>query len=282
MQISVVIPIYNTVAHIIEHLPDLFGKMKDNYESFEFIFIIDNVEDIANLSELSQTTEKSTEVQVYYLNKNYGQHFATLCGYYLAKGEYIVCIDEDMSIYLDKLIITQQYIGVDVFYFIYSKRKIYKSKSRSYLGRFYRFIIAQIFGLRIHSTFRVIKRELRDKLLEKKYLFYSLDFMIRSIAKSMDYEVFETKSNELIIHSSYNYKRLIKISFTLLYDHFSLIFHSLIAILTTILVYLVIAKSFVFFLFPFITIVLQALYILKRNKQATTNNKIKVALKLNT
>jgi hypothetical protein len=50
-----------------------------------------------------------------------------MCGYYLAKGDFIACIDEDMSEYVLEICKTNSYKNTDVFYFYYDKNQMYNS-----------------------------------------------------------------------------------------------------------------------------------------------------------
>ena len=95
-EISVVIPVYRaekTLKELHERLVNVFETEK---LSFEIIFIEDCGGDQSwkLIDELSQKDERVHGIQ---LARNYGQHTALVCGIRMAKGKYIVTMDDDLE-----------------------------------------------------------------------------------------------------------------------------------------------------------------------------------------
>ena len=165
MELSVVVPVYRSAKNAVVHLPLIIETFRHKYRNFEVLFIIDYHDMNSEMDSFIELCEKYSETKIHALNKNYGQHFATLCGYYLAQGDFIACVDEDMSEYMLEICKTDDYKNQDVFYFYYNKNEMYNSSVRKFFSVLYKYLIGKIVNLKKHSTFRIISKELRDKIL---------------------------------------------------------------------------------------------------------------------
>ena len=94
---SVVVPVHNSE----ETLEELFLRLKavfnDLGSSFEVIFVEDGGKDNSwdVLKKLKQNFPDL--IKAIKLNKNFGQHNATMCGFAFAKGDNIITIDDDLQ-----------------------------------------------------------------------------------------------------------------------------------------------------------------------------------------
>jgi undecaprenyl-phosphate 4-deoxy-4-formamido-L-arabinose transferase len=278
MEISVVIPIYNVTQNAIKHLPSIIKKLSHKYKDFELLFIVDNLHINDDINKLQNIVQHYSNVKVHFLNKNYGQHFATLCGYYLAKADFIVCIDEDMCNYVTEICNTDVYKNVDVFYFHYNKNDMYKSNVRRFFSNTYKFVINKVVNLKQHSTFRIISKELRNKILEEKHIYWNLDVMIfdntNKIANQTLYIPDISDSN-----TAYNYKKLSQIAFEIAYEHNNILMNSLLVLLPTLLFYFWsenIANALVFYIVSIAFI--STLFVIKKRTTKSTVEKISNAL----
>ena len=92
--ISVVVPVFNserTVGDLCKELVEVLSSMGNNYE---IIFINDGSID-KSWSIIDKLSNKYSNVIAVDLLKNYGQHSAILCGISLAKGDYLITMDDD-------------------------------------------------------------------------------------------------------------------------------------------------------------------------------------------
>ena len=192
MEISVVIPVYNTVQNLLVSLPKLIEQFKSKYNTFEIILIIDNTNKVDKLEELYLFQKEVPEISIHYLNNNYGQHFATLCGYYFAKGEHILSVDEDMSDKINEVIYNNTFKDYDLFYFLYDKNNMYSTGFRKICSAFFRKILDAAFNMRKHSTFRIISASLKEKLLAEKHIYWSLDIMSHRQTTKIGYTTLRT------------------------------------------------------------------------------------------
>ncbi|MBI4774581.1 MAG: glycosyltransferase family 2 protein [Deltaproteobacteria bacterium] len=96
MDLSVIVPVYGSERT----LPELFARLKATLDTtglrWEVIFVDDAGPD-GSYRVLSGLKDAFHEIQVVRLDKNYGQHNATLCGYRHAKGRYVLAMDDDLQ-----------------------------------------------------------------------------------------------------------------------------------------------------------------------------------------
>lgn len=229
MQISIVVPVYHTAKHAAQYLPVVIQQLQDKFKDFELLFVIDNEKDTEQLDTLRSLQQSFRQIQIHPLKKNYGQHFATLCGYYLAKGDFIVCIDEDMFRYVPEISRTDDYRQYDAFYFHYDKNEMYRSAFRKYFSRVYRWLLIQTVNIRPqHSTFRIISAGLRDKILQQRHIFWNVDMMI--FTETQHTQAIPFQPAELSdVSSSYNYGKLLKVAVQIMVEYSPLLLSGLLS-----------------------------------------------------
>ncbi len=278
MEISVVIPIYNVTKHAVKHLPLIIESLAHKYKDFELLFMVDNLHINNEIENLIHLSKNYKQIKVHFLNKNYGQHFATLCGYYLAKGDFIVCIDEDMSKYIVEVCNTNEYKDVDVFYFYYNKNDMYKSSVRKFFSNSYKSVINKIVNLKKHSTFRIISKDLRNRMLEDKHVFWNLDVMIFDNTQKVGSHTLyipDLSDND----TTYNYKKLCQIAFEIVYEHNNIVTNLLLLMIPALLCYGIYANVVITVLLYLLSVILASLYFLiKKRRTLSTEQKILDAL----
>ncbi|HYL80824.1 MAG TPA: glycosyltransferase [Candidatus Acidoferrum sp.] len=94
--VSVVTPVYNEEANLERLYERLDRVLKGLDRSFEVIFVDDGSRD-RSLAILRRLQEKSEQVRVIQLNRNYGQHAAVFAGLEHARGAVIVTLDADLQ-----------------------------------------------------------------------------------------------------------------------------------------------------------------------------------------
>jgi len=204
IDISVVIPVYN--SGVI--LPELFSSLKTVMEgtgkSYEVIFCEDCSRD-NSWEVLCQLKEKYpgiiTAIQ---LSKNYGQHNATLCGLSFAKGELMITMDDDLQHppeEISKLLNAYSEGDSDVVYGTFHKKAhsairnagSYSVKKASrHFGK----------GKGKGSSFRVINRSIVDKILGHKQYFIFIDELILWYTDNIDFVLVR---HDKRLHSESNY-----------------------------------------------------------------------------
>ncbi|MCB0507270.1 MAG: glycosyltransferase [Chitinophagales bacterium] len=237
MELSIVIPLYHSAKNTYRHLPNILTTLRNKYKAFEIIFIIDNNYISKDILPILETEKNNPEIKIYQLQKNYGQHFATLCGFYLAQGEHILSVDEDMSHYLLELSKTDEYKKYDIYYFYYDKDMMYNSTIRRVLSNSFKKALSFIIRVKPSSTFRIITASLRDKILSRKHIFWNIDIMLINFTDNIGGQ--EIDAADVTDHdSSYNYKRLFRMAFEIVYEHNTIFMNLFFALIPSILYYL--------------------------------------------
>ncbi len=123
---SVVIPVYNSVDSlpiISKELIDLFNSIS---ATFEIIFIDDFSTDGSRQSLIELAKKKEANIKSILLQKNFGQHNATICGLGFAQGKWIITMDDDLqhpTKEVIKLITSQKESDSEIVYGIFTKKK---------------------------------------------------------------------------------------------------------------------------------------------------------------
>lgn len=235
MELSVVIPIYHTTRCAIAQIPEVIPALRSKYNDFEILFIIDNDDINDDVNRLFSLQDIYSEVKVHALDCNHGQHFATLSGYYLAQGDFIMSVDQDMTHYIPEICKSDDYKKFDIYYWHYDKNTMYTSVMRKVLSICFKAMIHRLINFKRNSTFRVLSKDLRDRILENKHIFWNIDVMVFNNTENIggtELELFDVKDHD----SSYNYKTLISVALELLYEHNTIFMNLMIALFPAIII----------------------------------------------
>ncbi|MBN1827669.1 MAG: glycosyltransferase family 2 protein [Deltaproteobacteria bacterium] len=97
-KLSVIIPVYNTAATLIQLVGRLSSVLNAIDEvPFEIIFIDDGSSDQDTWPTLVAIAEENKDVKIIRLTKNYGQQAATICGMAQSTGEHVITMDDDLQ-----------------------------------------------------------------------------------------------------------------------------------------------------------------------------------------
>jgi glycosyltransferase involved in cell wall biosynthesis len=165
MDYSIIVPVYNSensLEELFERLEKVLNQITSKYE---IIFVDDHSRD-QSWEKLTELKEKSKHVTIIRLSKNFGQHNATVCGIYEAKGNIIITIDDDLEHPPENIPQLIDVFKTNNYSLLYGITQIqHKSQFRRYASQLAKYVartFAKSFGE--GSAFRVIKKELADKL----------------------------------------------------------------------------------------------------------------------
>lgn len=125
MKISIVVPVYNGESTLRE----LFVRIRQTMDNIGLDFQVVFVEDCGK----DKSWELICRLKMEYpdfitgikLNRNFGQHNATLCGFRYTDGDLIVTIDDDLQIFpedIPLLIQKQEQTGAELVYGSYGEK----------------------------------------------------------------------------------------------------------------------------------------------------------------
>ena len=180
IDISVVIPVYNSGAILAELSSRLMAVLEERGKKYELIFCDDCSRD--NSWEVLQQIKEENPgiVTAIQLSKNFGQHNATLCGMSFARGQLVVTMDDDLQHPPDELPALLEAInetGIDVVYGTFRKKShsmVRNAGSYSVRKASKHFLKGKGKG----SSFRVVDRTIVDKVLEHRQYFIFIDELI--------------------------------------------------------------------------------------------------------
>ncbi|GAB4296152.1 MAG: glycosyltransferase family 2 protein [Marinilabiliales bacterium] len=180
-EISVVIPVYNSSKAIEELIIRLKNTFNDIKRSFEIVLVDDNSQD--NSWEVMQDVKiknRDISIKLIKLAENFGQHKATFCGIEHSSGDYIITIDDDLQHppeEIPKLLTKQEETLADVVYASYIDKK--HKKVRNFASKAIKKTLKKIDNSPGDgSSFRLIKREIAQKILQQHRVFVYIDELI--------------------------------------------------------------------------------------------------------
>lgn len=220
---SVVVPVYNSensLKLLHERLADVFKSLN---VPWELILVNDCSRDSSwrVMREIAENDEKVTAIN---LTNNFGQQNALMCGLAIAKGEYIITMDDDLQHppkEISKLIKTIHDGNYDVAYGQYSAENY--GWFRSACSEGIKKILASIAGSGYRTTsFRIIKKEVVDKIVGFKQFNAMIDVLIKDIVSSsrVGHCAVEHRPRE-IGTSNYSFKKLFAYATNMIFNYTS-------------------------------------------------------------
>jgi glycosyltransferase involved in cell wall biosynthesis len=164
-RISAVVPVYRSEACLPEFYERLSLALSKITEDYEIVFVEDCGGDRS--WEIIQSFSKSdSRVRGVQFSMNFGQQAATLCGFYLAKGEWIVTIDDDLEqnpADIEKLYEKAQ-LGYSLVYGTYSDRthSTWRNVTSTTIKRLFKIAIPTLNTE--YTSFRIIERKIAKEV----------------------------------------------------------------------------------------------------------------------
>jgi len=219
MKYSIIVPVYNGEKTIELLLEGILDAMKDLLNSIEVIFVHDCGPD--GSKEVMETLKKAYPeiVKAVYLTRNYGQHNALIAGMSIAKGAFIITLDEDLQHDphdFMKLIAHQKSGDFDVVYG--TCKTLEHSSFRNITSR----LMKRILSIAIkdlhqdYAAFRIIKKEIAKKMTKMRNSYTFLDGYLSWITTNIS-SVEVAHNKRVAGESAYSVKKLIHHSLNIIF-----------------------------------------------------------------
>jgi len=215
---SVVVPVHNseeTLEELFSRLSTVFNELGN---TFEVIFVEDGGKDNSwnIIKKLKQ--EFPDLIIAAKLNKNFGQHNATMCGFTFAKGDKIITIDDDLQNppeEIRKLLNKYQENNSDITYGIYSKKQ--HNFARNVMSRTVK-KSSKVFmkGSGKGSSFRMIDHKIVKKILDHNISFIFIDEVLQWYTDNISFVEVEHKKRKHNT-SGYDSRKLFNLAADLTY-----------------------------------------------------------------
>ncbi len=173
LELSLVVPVYNSASTLADLLQRLAKTISDLTQHYEIILVNDGSRDDSWKEIQSLRESYRDHLVAVQLMRNYGQHNALMCGLSLARGEYVVTMDDDLQNppeEVPKLLAHIKEQGLDLVYGCPSRRShaAWRNLGSSIVWHFYR----TVFRNPVTPTpFRIMRHQ-----LAKSVMFYDLNF----------------------------------------------------------------------------------------------------------
>lgn len=173
LDLSIVVPVYNsagTLASLLERLTQTIGTLT---QSYEIILVDDGSRDDSWAVIQALRVKYVDHLVAVQLMRNYGQHNTLMCGLGVARGEYVVTMDDDLQNppeEIPKLLAHINLHGLDLVYGCPSKRNhaVWRNLGSTIVWHFYR----TVFRNPVTPTpFRIMRHQLAQSVM-----FYDLNF----------------------------------------------------------------------------------------------------------
>ncbi len=203
IDISIVIPVFNSSPNLKSLVEEIFKILKENFSSYELILVNDKSSDNSwnVICELCNTYKWIKGIE---LRKNIGQHNSILAGLKYADGNRIITMDDDSQHSPND--ITSLYSSLDMGHEVCYAN--YISKKHSFLrilgSKVNNFVVTMLFrkpwDLNL-TPFRCISHQVKDEMIKNKSPSVYLDGLILSITRNITkievthYDRKEGKSN---------------------------------------------------------------------------------------
>ncbi|MDO8264605.1 MAG: glycosyltransferase family 2 protein [Gallionella sp.] len=173
LDLSIVVPVYNsagTLGSLLERLTQTIGALT---QSYEIILVDDGSRDDSWKVIQSLRVSYGDHLVAVQLMRNYGQHNTLMCGLGVARGEYVVTMDDDLQNppeEIPKLLAHIKQHGLDLVYGCPSARNhaAWRNLGSTIVWHFYR----TVFRNPVTPTpFRIMRHQLAHSVM-----FYDLNF----------------------------------------------------------------------------------------------------------
>lgn len=187
IKLSLVIPVYNSEKIVFKLHKRLINTLSRMTNDFELIFVNDCSTDNSweKLKELAST---DPHVKAVILRKNYGYDNAVMAGLRLAKGSFVVVMDDDLQHEPEDMpnLLKEIKKGFDVVYVNFKKKEysIFKNLASWLNGKIAQLIINKPKGLYL-SAFKILRKEIVSEIIKYDGPFPYIDGLIFQVTSSI-------------------------------------------------------------------------------------------------
>lgn len=210
--ISIVIPVFNsekTIEELVNRISNIFQN-----KNYEIILINDDSTDATHQVCLEIFEKFSSLLSYVKLGKNVGEHNAVMAGLRIAEGDLILIMDDDLQTSPEEGLRLVEYAKENSFSVVYGKYNLKKHNFFRNLGSKINDLTANLVlkkpkNLYLNS-FKCIKKELKQKIVEYSGPFTYIDGLILSLTSNIGILNIDHHERKLG-RSQYTISKLIKL-----------------------------------------------------------------------
>ncbi|MHB8971963.1 MAG: glycosyltransferase family 2 protein [Pirellulaceae bacterium] len=188
IEASIVVPVYNSADTLHELVRRTIAILDGLFSSYEIILVDDGSADRSWQVLRELQAKHPGHLVVIQLMRNFGQHNALMCGLRHVRGRLVVTMDDDLQTppeEIPKLVRRIEDGQFDLVYARYESKQhgLWRNMGSGLVTLFYRIV----FRSRVKVTsFRIMRRELSDKILSYDLNFTYLDGLLAWNTQSID------------------------------------------------------------------------------------------------
>jgi polyisoprenyl-phosphate glycosyltransferase len=224
MKLSVIVPVFKG-GRILRELYVRINESLINFYDYEVLFVCDGCdsESWKIINELKR--QNSSQIKVYRLAHNYGQHRAIQFGFSKVSGDLVVTIDEDLQhdpADIIRLIKKQSERDYDIVYgrFTNPQHNGIKNIISAVLRKSLKHFISTLYEN--YSPYRLIKRDIAKKASTMICSYTFIDDFLSRITQNITFEDI-THNKRIEGKSSYTFMKLLKHGISILLTYSKLI-----------------------------------------------------------
>ncbi len=216
MNISVVVPVYNSSATLRELVHALHGVLDSLADEYELILVNDGSKD-SSARIMQELHERYSFVRPINLMRNYGQHNALLCGVRAANYDILVTLDDDLQNPPEEIpkLLAKLEEGFDVVYGVPHSQQ--HGLWRNLASQVTKLVLQNAIGAQNASKispFRVMRTHLRYAFANYQNPFVSLDVLLTWGTSRFSWVAIEHRERKSGV-SNYTFRKLVAHAITL-------------------------------------------------------------------
>lgn len=218
--ISIVVPVYNSSVALNDLQAAIDKAMTQIAMSYKLILVDDGSED-NSWEVIKELKNKNPEkIRAIRMAKNFGQHNALFCGMRHSTGDYIITMDDDLQHPPDeiiKLIECAKQTNADL---IYGISENYRRPFKRKLWRWGFKLSSRLTfsGASEGSSFRLMKKELVNKLVQHNQEFVFIDELVNWYTSNIQFIKVRHDTSKLS-ESRYPFSRLSSLYYNLVFGY---------------------------------------------------------------
>lgn len=223
MKLSIIIPVYNSEKIVGKTIDEVIKCCKGLKSPFEVIAVNDGSSDKSWSVLLEKAKKHGKRIKVINLLRNVGQHSALLCGFSLARGQWVVTLDDDMQIHPREISKLLKHASDDVDLVVGQYAQKQHGLMRCVGSNLVQKMNEKIFGKPRDfavTSFRMLRRDVVDRILQWNTPFPYINGMML-LGSSRRMNVIVGHQSRKVGKSGYTIKKIIVLLMRILFTYSS-------------------------------------------------------------
>ena len=223
MKLSIIIPVYNSEKIVGKTIDEVIKYGRGLKSRFEVIAVNDGSSDKSWSVLLAKAKKHGKRIKVINLLRNVGQHSALLCGFSLARGQWVITLDDDMQIHPREISKLLKHASDDFDLVVGQYAQKQHGFMRCVGSHLVQKMNEKIFGKPPDfyiTSFRMLRRDVVDRILRWNTPFPYINGLML-LGSSRRINVFVKHQSRTVGKSGYTIKKIIALLMRILFTYSS-------------------------------------------------------------